>query len=485
MHMQPISQAEFITRMRSAGLANEAEPSSLSFGRYDERDRLCGPPWPARHLLGLLVGGLLLGGLSIISATAGAQRVEPATGSPGANAATNALEEQAAARVAAAVCSKRVVLLGELPEHGEARGFGVKARIVERLVASCGFRAVLFEAGSYDFLGLEAAIATRARAPAGPSGAAAGAGGADSLELALARAIGGLWWTRELAGWRRWLVREAAAGRVAVGGLDDQPSATAAYARATLPGLVGAAAPPARAAECQEAVARHLGWGYSATLPYDSTERARLADCARLAADRALVARTPTARPAERTPDEVMLDNLASYFARERGAAERGAAATPDRDLVMARNLEWWSTRLPQDAKIVVWTATTHAARAAGAQPVLPLGVRPLGARLAERWGDRLAVIGFTALQGQWSRAGRPSQPLAPLPPHSLEARALADGASGDAAGWAYLDRATLRSLGSVPSRLFGKVTTTDWSTAFDGVLVIRDEAAPTFEPRQ
>jgi hypothetical protein len=26
---------------------------------------------------------------------------------------------------------------------------------------------------------------------------------------------------------------------------------------------------------------------------------------------------------------------------------------------------------------------------------------------------------------------------------------------------------------------------TTDWSLAFDGVLVIRDEAAPTFEPRR
>jgi erythromycin esterase-like protein len=465
-----------------AGLANEAEPSSLSFGRHDATERFWGPPWPAPHLLGLLVGGLLLGGLSLIAARAGAQPIEAA--SPGAQGATDALEEQAAARVAAAVCSKRIVLLGELPEHGEARGFGVKARVVERLMASCGFRAVLFEAGSYDFLGLEAAIATRARALAGA--AAAGAASADSLELALARAIGGLWWTRELAGWRRWLAREAAAGRVAVGGIDDQPSATAAYAHATLPGLVGAAAPPARAAECQEAVARYLGWGYTATLPYDSTERARLADCARLAADRAAVARRPTARPAERrTPDEVMLENLASYFARERGAAERGAAATPDRDLVMARNAEWWFARLPNDAKIVVWTATTHAARAPGAQPVLPLGVPPLGARLAERWGDRLAAIGFTALQGQWSRAGQPSQPLAPLPPNALEARALAGEARADAAGWAYLDRATLRSLGSVPSRLFGKVTTTDWSTAFDGVLVIRDEVAPTFEPRR
>jgi erythromycin esterase-like protein len=400
--------------------------------------------------------------------------------------ATDSLDEQAAERVATAVCSKRVVLLGELPEHGEARGFGVKARVVERLVARCGFHAVLFEAGSYDFFGLERAIATTLRDAGGPAGAAAGAGRTDSLELALARAIGGLWWTRELAEWRRWLVHEAVAGRVVIGGLDDQPSATATYARATLPRLVGAAAPPARAAECQDAVARYVSWGYTAALPYDRTERARLADCTRLATDRAQAARTSTEGMAERrTPDEVMLGDLASYFARERGAAERGAAGTPDRDLVMAQHLAWWSARLPRGAKIVVWTATTHAARAPGAQPVLPLGVQPLGARLAEQWGDRLAVIGFTALRGQWSRAGQASQPLAPLPPHALEAQALAAGAAGEAAGWAYLDRAALRSLGSVPSRLFGKISTTDWSTAFDGVLVIRDEAAPTFDPRR
>src|SRR5688572_9927291 len=243
----------------------------------------------------LALGALPLG-LLLVSAASG-QRVTPATGSPAVQAATDVLEEQAATRVAAAVCSNRVVLLGELPEHGEARGFGVKARIVERLVARCGFRAVLFEAGSYDFFGLERAIAATLRGPGGP---AAEAGRTDSLELALARAIGGFWWTRELAGWRRWLVHEAVASRVAIGGLDDQPSATAVYARATLPGLVGAAAPPARAAECREAVARYLSWGYTAAVPYDSTERARLADCARLAADRALDARSATARTADR-----------------------------------------------------------------------------------------------------------------------------------------------------------------------------------------
>ena len=409
------------------------------------------PDTAARRALG--PAALLLGALWLVTTPVGAQRVAPA----------DSVEKQAAARVAAAVCSKRIVLLGELPEHGEARGFGVKARVVERLVARCGFSAVLFEAGSYDFFGLERAIASPARTSAGGDRT-------DSLELALARAIGGLWWTRELAEWRRWLVRETVAGRLTIGGLDDQPSATAVYARATLPDLLGAAVPRARAGECREALARHLTWGYTAALPYDSTERVRLAECTQLA------------RPANRrTPDDVMLDNIAGYFARERAGAERAAAAPPDRDSVMAGNIAWWAARLPRDAKIVVWTATTHAARTPGARP----GLAPVGARLAERWGDQLAVIGFTALQGQWSRAGRPSQSLAPLPADALEVRAFAAEPAGNAAGWTYLDRAALRSLGSVPSRLFGNLTTADWSAAFDGVLVIRDEAPPTFEPRR
>lgn len=426
----------------------------------------------------LAVGALLLGGLSLGCAGGVANRVEPAVegtpSTPAVPASIDDLEERAAARVAAAVCGKRVVLLGELPEHGEARGFGVKARVVERLVARCGFSAVLFEVGSYDFFGLERAIATTPRDPGG----APAAGSADSLELALGRAIGGFWWTRELAGWRRWLLHEAVAGRVVVGGLDDQPGATAAYARATMPGLVGAAVPPAHSAECQEAVARFLNWRYTDAVPYDSTEQARQADCTRLAADRVTVGRTSAERG---TPDEVMLGDLASFFARA-----GGVAGAPDRDLVMAQHLAWWSERLPKDSKIVVWTASVHAARGLGRNPVLTRREPPLGARLAEPWGDGLAAIGFTALRGQRSRAGGAIQPLAPLPPNSLEARALAAGTAGDVAGWAYLDQAALRSLGPVPSRLFGDaVTTTDWSAVFDGVLVIRDEAPPAFEPRR
>jgi erythromycin esterase-like protein len=68
-----------------------------------------------------------------------------------------------------AVCQKQIVLLGELPIHGEAHSFDAKSKIADRLIAQCGFTAILFEAAIYDFIGLE-----RARANAHRHAGAAG-----------------------------------------------------------------------------------------------------------------------------------------------------------------------------------------------------------------------------------------------------------------------------------------------------------------------
>lgn len=351
------------------------------------------------------------------------------------------------ARVAEAVCGKQVVVLGELPSHGEARAFQAKARIVELLVDRCGFDALLFEAAVYDFIGFQEAVAQGRAAPS-----------------QLDRAIGRFWWTRELADWRRWLFQQAAAGGLVLGGLDDQVSATSDHARATLPGLVAASSPAGSASECEQAVARNLNWRYDeAGQRFDEPERIRLQRCARLAAD-ALAARA--GRDAG-TPERVMAENLASYFDRQ-----RGSPGARDRDEVMYRNLVWHAGRMPRGSKLIVWTATVHAARQQGGRPE-----KPLGAWLADQWGDRVAVIGFSAFAGRSSRAGTPSKPLPQAPPGSLEA--LATGADTDLA---FLDRSALRRIGSAPSRLFGGFTTADWSTRFDGVVVVREEVAPTFE---
>jgi erythromycin esterase-like protein len=350
------------------------------------------------------------------------------------------------ARVADAVCSNQVVILGELPSHGEARAFEAKAKIVQRLIDRCGFDVLLFEAPIYDFVGFH-------------EGGEQHRGVAPQLD----RAIGRFWWTRELTDWRRWLFRRATEGGLVLGGLDDQVSVTSDYARATLPSLVAASSPPQGASECEQAVARHLYWRYDAGTPFDEPEQIRLQRCVREAAD-ALAVRAEGNR---RTPEQAMLENLANYVDRQ-----RGAPASLDRDEAMYRNALWHIERMPAASKVIIWTATVHASRKQGRLPQ-----QPLGAWLAAQWGRGLASVGFTAFAGWSSMAGQPRKPLPEAPPGSIEAQATEGSAP-----WVFLNASALRRIGHAPSRLLGSFTEADWSAYFDGVVVIREEAAPVFD---
>jgi erythromycin esterase-like protein len=343
--------------------------------------------------------------------------------------------DSAVTRVADAACNKQVVVLGELPSHGEGRAFEAKAAIVKRLVEKCGFNAVLFEAPVYDFVGLQKAVA-----------------GMAATQTLLDNAIGRFWTARELADWRAWLFDRAEFGKVLVAGLDDQISATSQYARATLPQLLSTHLPDDIAAHCQASVIRNLNWQYDANAQYNDAERLRLQGCSRQAAQIA--------------GGDIMLDNLANLYNREQGAAD-----ALDRDAMMYRNFLWYRQRLRPDSKLIVWTATVHAARQQGV-----LAAKPLGSWIAESMKDSVAVIGFSAFGGQSSMAGRPAKVIPDAPAGSLEAVATA----GDTA-WVYLDNSALRRMGNVPSRLFGKVMSAAWSQLFDHVLVIRSEAAPTW----
>jgi len=342
-----------------------------------------------------------------------------------------------------AICQKQIVLLGELPTHGEAHTFDAKSQIADRLIAQCGFTAILFEAGIYDFIGFERAAEGRTAAP-------------EQLD----NAIGRFWWTRELTPWRRALFDAATRRQVVVGGLDDQVSITSQYAKASLPGLIAAASSESTAAECRQTASRHVGWTYDVRTPFDEREQLRLQRCARHAADAAAVNRSID--PADR----VMLESFARYVDRQRP----GAAS--DRDESMYRNLVWYLERLPANSRVIIWTATVHAARQRGSLPQVPLG-----ARVFERWGDRVGTVGFTAYAGYTSMAGRAATPLSDAPRESLEATTTSESA------WALLDSEKLRAIGRVSSRLFGKFASETWSDYFDAVVVIRQEVAPTFDP--
>ncbi len=341
------------------------------------------------------------------------------------------------------VCEKQIVLLGELPTHGEAHAFDLKSKIADRLMAQCGFSALLFEAPIYDFIDLERAARTRASAP-------------EQLD----NAIGRFWWTRELTPWRRALFEAAASQRVVLGGLDDQVSITSRYGRSELPRLIAAASSNDTAAVCAQTVSRNLGWTYDARNPFDEPERQRLQGCARHASDAAAASGSFDAA------DRVMLESFARYAERQ------GAGAAAGRDESMYRNLAWYVDRLPAPGRVIVWTATVHAARQRGSPAELPLG-----ARAAQRWGDRVGAVGFTAYAGYTSMAGRVASPIPDAPPESLEAAATGESPL------ALLNSGSLKAMGRVSSRLLGRFTSETWSDYFDAVVVVRQEAAPTFDP--
>lgn len=345
--------------------------------------------------------------------------------------------------VVKAVCQKQIVLLGELPSHGEAHAFDAKSRIADQLIAQCGFTALLFEAGIYDFIGLQRAATVN-----------------TATQQQLDNAIGRFWWTRELTPWRSALFDAATKRRVVVGGLDDQVSITSHYAQSELPRLIATASSEGTATECRQTVSRNLGWTYDAKTPFDEQEQRRLRECARNAAGAASANRSFDAA------DRVMLENFARFAGRQ------GQGAAVGRDESMFQNLSWHLDRLPSNSRVVIWTATVHAAKQRGAR-----SETPLGARIVERWGDRVGAVGFTAYAGQTSRAGRAASPVPDAPSGSLEALATS------AATWAVLDSDKLRSIGRVPSRLLGNFTSETWSDYFDAVVVIRNEAAPTFDP--
>lgn len=343
-------------------------------------------------------------------------------------------------RATAALCDKRVAALAELPSHGEAHAFRLKAKIAEALVERCGFDGILFEAPIYDFVALETRWAQHATTP-----------------LELDRAIGRFWWARELAPWRRWLFEAAAEGRLRVGGIDDQVSITSERARADLPDLVARRSAEARSEHCRGVVDRHLHWRYDEAHPFDANEQQALLQCAREVA----------AAEDDDAIGAVLAGNFESFVTRQ-----LDPAGAQGRDAVMATNLAWHRGRLPKHAKLIVWTATVHASK-----QQLSLKQAPMGALLHARLGDDYGVVAFTALAGRSSLAGRAPTVLAPAAPESLEARALPVDAA-----LAWLDAEALAGLGEPESRLLGVFTHADWSRAFDAVIVVRDEEPAEYQ---
>jgi erythromycin esterase-like protein len=337
------------------------------------------------------------------------------------------------------VCGKAVVLLGEEPHHGGGHTLEIKSELVQRLIERCGFNAIYFESGAYEFADLNRRLADGTSAPE-----------------QVADAIGGLWCVSSaLDPLVDYLYAQASSGRIRLAGLDPQlGSATSGYEKAALADdLVQGVSEPRRST-CAEVISRRTNGRYDTEHPDDVAERDRLVECFREAADAA--------------PPDSVISVLARATQAILANPSAGGPGWEARERQMADLFRWHQRQLPGTSRAIVWTANVHAARHSES---VSGPVRPLGDELQAEYGDRLASIAFTALGGAYGR--RDSTPIAARP-ESLEARALVGGVQP----LRYLPRAALAEIGVVDALVlrYDKPRSADWSLLFDGVLVLREE---------
>ncbi len=376
-----------------------------------------------------------------LASACAAPREEPAIDGPASTAIDHAVHM---------LCSKQVVLLGEDGNHGSAKTIVVKVQLVERLVQQCGFRGVVFESQFYDMLDFEHSIA---------------AGFATRRQLA--DAIGAVWSRyAAFAPLETWLFDKAKAGRVRVAGMDPQVGGiTARYSSEQLPAVLSFVLAGDRRAECERIITRQNQWTYDNAHPFGAQALRRLQGC--LQDIRGRLAATAHGAP---TDLGAMADSYANYL-------EFADGSGPGlRDRAMYQNLVWIRAHWPKGTRIVIWTASVHAAKtlAAGSQ-----SIRPLGSYVHEALGERAAAIGFTALGGTYGNVGGHGAPhvIPAAARGTLEARAFAGAGSGTLR---FLDRAQLKAMGSVSARAldYSKPNVLDWSRVLDGMIVLRKETA-------
>lgn len=349
------------------------------------------------------------------------------------------------------MCTRDVALLGEGANHGDGRSLAFKAALVRRLVEQCHFDAIIFEGSSYDFLEID----RRRRL------------GEPVTRAMLSSAVGGLWNRNdEVQPLITWMHESLVAGRLRLGGMDDQlGSAGAFYSVTEMPAELSGLLPAERAEACK-GILRQLIYGQLGT---SGAEQAPLTACL------SEIRRAVETMPGNEDRD-VRLQNLANI---DRYVGRRGsdtAAYIDGRSHSMWLNYQWWvANRFPRGARVIVWGATAHLSREARAYPAFATTTN-FGSYIDRTYGDRAYFLGFGAASGTYME-GNQVLNRAPAAAESLEAAAL----RASLADLVYLDRAALQQLGQQPATVFSPApVVARWSEVVDGVIVFREERAPT-----
>lgn len=299
--------------------------------------------------------------------------------------ASNAPTMSDADRVVHELCGKSVALLGESPLHGFGRALEFKVALIPRLIDECHYNAFLIESGTYDFLNIQKRLRS----------------GQEVTEPMVAAAIGGLWATREVQPLIPFLLDRAKAGRVVLGGLDDQLQ-RGTYAQREMPSDIVEYLQGDEKARCLAILQRHTLWQYTDDSPYGPKDKALILGC--LDRIETSLTKAPSSELPFREYYAAIVESLRSSLAWDfrqdvpKGVDER-ILDFNDRDRWMYRNFQWLLSRLPAHSKMIVWAANTHVAKDLRGVPGEE-GMVPLGFYVRRQFKSHAFALGFSAIPG-------------------------------------------------------------------------------------
>jgi erythromycin esterase-like protein len=360
------------------------------------------------------------------------------------------------------LCGKRIALLGESPSHGYGRTMQFKAELVRRLIDECRYNAFFIESGIYDFLNLRKKLKS----------------GQEVTEPMIAAAIGGLWAAREVEPLIPFLLENARAGKVVLGGLDDQLGRGTYAQRAMSSDLVEYLHGDSKA-QCLAILRKHTLWQYDTKSPYSPKDKALIVGC--LDSVQTAVSKAQSGAAPFREYDLAMVESLKRSFARDfpqdgRPGVDPAIQNSNARDESMYLNFRWLMSRLPAHSKVIVWGATTHMAKDLSRVPGLERSVS-MGSFIHREFKTQSFALGFSAYSGSYGIVRQSVRQLSAAPGNSLEGRAFANHNSDTC----YFSSSQIRKLGPVPARPLGSAfQTARWDEVLDGILLFREERPPT-----
>jgi erythromycin esterase-like protein len=366
-----------------------------------------------------------------------------------------------AGRVVREMCGKDVALLGESPLHGFGETLRFKVGLVRQLIDECHYNAFFIESGIYDFINIQKKLKS----------------GHDVTESMIADAIGRLWASaREVQPLIPFLREKVRTGNVIIGGLDDQIG-IGTYPQREMPSELVQSLRGDEKARCLAILERHTQWRYTAEAGYGPNDKTRILGC--LDGIETRLAQVRESEAPWREYDKVMIESLKRRFVRDfREDVPKGTNESilldNDRDRSMYLNFRWLLTQLPAHSKVIVWAATTHAAKDLSG---VPGDVRILlGSYIHRDFQSRAFALGFSAYSGSYAMPGQPAKQLSVAPSDSLEQKTR--GASNTV----YLSLEELRKIGSIAARPLGSsFKVARWNEVLDGLVIFREDRPPEY----